>query len=109
MNAHGFDMQMCVLMNRMVLEDHLKSLIPLGRCCVDCSQTAQYPPRYHMQHSTMWLQRAVGMKHTFCAKSTFEIFLVVGTQPKLALVDTFSHASCKNRQNAGKRSTFPTT
>jgi len=42
-------------------------------------------------------------------KSTFEIFCVVVAQPKFALVDTFSHASCKNRRNVCKQSTFPTT
>ena len=32
---------------------------------------------------------------TFVAKSTFENFTVVGTQPKVALVDTFSHTLFK--------------
>lgn len=45
----------------------------------------------------------------FDAKSMFEIFCLVGSQPGFALVDTFSHASCKNRQNTSKEGTFPTT
>lgn len=49
------------------------------------------------------------MQRAISAKSTFEIPCVVGLQPKFALVDTFSHASCENRQNVGNQSTFPTT
>ena len=41
-------------------------------------------------------------------KSTFEMSCTVGAQPKFALVDMFSHASCKNRQNVGNQSAFPT-
>jgi hypothetical protein len=67
------------------------------------------PSGWHVQHSTIQPQRGVRIWWTFVAKSAFEIFSVVGTQPKFALVDTFSHASRKNRQNVCKRSTFPTT
>ena len=49
------------------------------------------------------------MQCAISAKSTFEIPCVVGPQPKFALVDTFSHASCENRRNVGNQSTFPTT
>jgi len=48
------------------------------------------------------------MWHKFDAKSTFEIFCVVGSQPNFALVDTFSHASRENRRYLSKQSTFPT-
>jgi len=57
----------------------------------------------------MWPQRVVGVQHAFGAESTFEIFCAVGTQPKIALVDTFSHASCENHQNVGKQSSIPNT
>jgi len=36
-------------------------------------------------------------------------FFFSGAQPKIALVDAFSHSSCKNRQFVGKQSPFPTT
>ena len=62
-----------------------------------------------MQHNTMWPQRVVDIWYKFSTKSTFEILCVVGTQPNFALVDTFSHASCKNRRNVGKHSAFPIT
>jgi hypothetical protein len=68
-----------------------------------------YLPRLHMQWGTIWQQTGVDTRHTIGAKSTFEIFCVVGSQPKFALVDMFSHAFCKNRRNVGKQSTFPTT
>jgi hypothetical protein len=48
------------------------------------------------------------IQHKNSAESTFEISCTVGPQPKFALVDTFSHASCKNRRNVGKQSVFPT-
>ena len=62
-----------------------------------------------MGHNNVWPQRVVGMQYTFGTKSMFEIFCVVGTWPKIALVDMFSHASRKNRQNVCKQSIFPTT
>src|SRR5579872_5301396 len=65
--------------------------------------------RWHMQHSTMLAERAGNTWCAFCAKSTFEIFSAVGAQPKFALVDTFSHASCKNRRNGSNQGTIPTT
>jgi hypothetical protein len=60
--------------------------------------------------TTMCPQEGIAdIQHSIITKSTFEISCTVGTQPKFALVDTFSHASCKNRRNVGKQNTFPTT
>jgi hypothetical protein len=67
------------------------------------------PPRQHMSYSSMCPQGTVDIQCIIRTKSTFEICCTVGSQPKFALVDTFSHASCKNRRNVGKQSTFPTT
>ena len=64
---------------------------------------AAHMTRHHVPTGYMNMQCKIS------AESTFEISFAVGPQPKFALVDTFSHASCKNRQNVGKQSTFPTT
>ncbi len=68
-----------------------------------------HEPPSTMSHSSMCPQDTMNVQSKINTKSTFEISCTVGTQPKFALVDMFSHASCKNRQNVGKQSTFPTT
>jgi len=69
---------------------------------IGLSTQPSQPFRWDVQHGTMEPQIGVRIWWTFVAKSTFEIFPVVGTQPKFALVDTFSHASRENRQSVGK-------
>jgi hypothetical protein len=81
----------------------------LSRLGLDQTYEPPHPPRQHTVHRNMFSQGFVNIWCDKCTKSTFEIFRTVGPQPKSALVDTFSHASCKNRRKVGKQSTFPTT
>ena len=81
----------------------------LSRLGLDLTHEPSHPPRAAHSAQKHFSQGSVNMWCDKCTKSTFEIFRTVGPQPKSALVDTFSHASCKNRRKVGKQSTFPTT
>jgi hypothetical protein len=70
------------------------------------------PPHLQRQHiscSTVCPQNIMNIWCAIGAKSAFEIPCIVGLQPKFALVDTFSHASCENGRNVGNQSAFPIT
>jgi hypothetical protein len=86
-------------------------------CCLQMASCAWIEPD---TRALVFIQTVHPMQHhaatescelwdAFGVKSTFENFRTVEAQPKFALVDTFSHASCENRQNVGKQCTFPTT